>query len=308
MVHFFKKLGDGLAKTRAAISNKVGDLVLGKKEIDARFIEELEEILITGDVGARTTRVLADRITERLKRRELKDPREVEQNLRGDVLEILKRVESPLQVGTPRPYVIMAVGVNGVGKTTTIGKLASRFRGSGYSVLLAAGDTFRAAAIKQLEIWGERAGAPVIKHADGADPSAVAYDAVAAAVSRKTDVVIIDTAGRLHTKANLMDELKKMRRVLGKDLPGSPHEILLVLDATTGQNALSQAKMFHDAVGLTGLVITKLDGTAKGGVVIGIAEELKIPIRLIGVGEGVDDLQDFQAEPFVEALFSEAGR
>ncbi len=307
MFGLFKKLGEGLAKTRTALADKVEALVLGKKEIDGRLVEELEEILIAGDVGARTAQVLIGRINERLRRKELKDPREVERHLRSDILDILKRVEAPLSPGDAKPFVIMAVGVNGVGKTTTIGKLAARLRTEGKSVLLAAGDTFRAAAVKQLEIWGERVGAPVIRHAEGADPSAVAYDAVAAAVARKMDVVIVDTAGRLHTKANLMDELKKMRRVLGKDVAGSPHEILLVLDATTGQNALSQAKLFNEAIGLTGLVVTKLDGTAKGGVVIGIAEEMKIPIRMIGVGEGIEDLQDFQAEPFVDALFAHPG-
>ena len=229
------------------------------------------------------------------------DAEMVKARLRDNIHGVLKEVEAPLEIG-PAPYVIMVLGVNGVGKTTTIGKLASRYTQEGKSVVLAAGDTFRAAAAEQLEIWAQKTGSVIIKHNDGGDPGAVAFDAIKSAIARKADVVIIDTAGRLHTKVNLMEELKKIKRVVEKLYPGAPHENLLVLDSTTGQNALNQAKIFNEAIGVTGIVLTKLDGTAKGGIIVAIARELKIPIRLIGVGEGVDDLKDFDAREFVDAL------
>ncbi|MEK7772761.1 MAG: signal recognition particle-docking protein FtsY, partial [Deltaproteobacteria bacterium] len=262
------------------------------------LLERLEESLISADVGVRTSAEIVDRLRSVLAGW---DSEKLRQHLKSSIYDILKEVEKPLEINKS-PFVIMVLGVNGVGKTTTIGKLASRYSSEGRSVILAAGDTFRAAAIEQLEGWGKRAGCQVIKQAQGGDPGAVAFDAMKAAIARKADVVILDTAGRLHTKVNLMEELKKVKKVVSREIPDAPHENLLVLDASTGQNALTQARLFNEAAGVTGIALTKLDGTAKGGIIVAIAGELKIPIRFIGVGEGVDDLRDFDANDFVEAL------
>ena len=268
----------------------------GKSRED--ILEALEESLILADIGAKASAEIVDNLRERLVG---KDEEKLKALLKDSIYDILKRVEKPVEL-TSSPFVIMVLGVNGVGKTTTIGKLAAKYSAEGKSVILAAGDTFRAAAIEQLEGWGERAGCPVIRQAQGGDPGAVAYDAMRAASARRADIVLLDTAGRLHTKVNLMEELKKVRKVAGRELPGAPHENLLVLDASTGQNALSQARLFNEAVGVTGIALTKLDGTAKGGIIVAIARELGIPIRYIGVGETVEDLKEFDAREFVEAL------
>jgi len=300
---FLNRLRKGLSKTREGFVGKVDRLVLGKKKIDDDLLEELEEILITSDIGVETAIKLIEDVREKVKRKELDDPDLLKVCLQEKILEILKGQESPLEIMDSRPFVILVVGVNGVGKTTTIAKMANGFKAEGKSVLLAAADTFRAAAIEQLEIWGERAGCKVIKHQSGSDPSAVVFDSIKAAKARGIDVLIIDTAGRLHTKVNLMEELKKIQRIVGRELPGAPHEVLLILDATTGQNAISQAKQFNETSNITGIALTKLDGTAKGGVIVGISHELKIPLRYVGVGEGMDDLREFNAKAFVEALF-----
>ena len=299
---FFDRLKEGLSKTRKGLVEKVESLFTGRK-IDDAMLEELEEILIMSDVGAKASSDIMAVIREKARKGEAKDVDSVKDLLKGEMTDLLGDIQ-PIATSDNRPYVILAVGVNGVGKTTTIGKLASRFRAQGLSVLLAAGDTFRAAAIEQLEIWSRRADTQIVKHQMGSDPAAVAFDAVTAALSRNTDVVIIDTAGRLHTKSNLMEELRKVRRSVDKALPGAPHETLLVVDATTGQNALRQAELFHEAVGITGIALTKLDGTAKGGIIFAIKKGLGIPVRLIGIGEGIDDLRDFAPKEFVEALFS----
>lgn len=299
----FERLRQGLSKTRDSFVGKIDRLVLGKKEIDADTLEELEEILITADIGVQTTVELIRTLEERLSRNELKDGAALRETLKEEIFKRLNNAAPALSIGSASPFVIMVIGVNGVGKTTTIGKLAARFSREGKKVILAAGDTFRAAAAEQLEIWGERVGCDVVRHKEGADPSAVVYDGIKAAVARKADVLIVDTAGRLHTKVNLMEELKKVYRIMGRELPGAPHETLLVLDAATGQNAISQAKLFKEAAQVTGIALTKLDGTAKGGIVAAICNEFRIPIRYIGVGEGVDDLRDFDPAEFVEALF-----
>jgi len=301
---FFGRLRQGLSKTRDSFTGKLDLLFLGKKEITEDLLDDLEEILFTSDIGVATTQELIASVQEKVARKELRDTDKLKAALRDQMLAFLKVDE----VGHPLPHpgeplVIMVVGVNGVGKTTTIGKAAHRFRSEGREVLLVAGDTFRAAAVEQLTIWGERVGATVIKQGSGADPSAVAFDGLAAAVARKVDVVLVDTAGRLHTKINLMEELQKIHRVIGRKLPGAPHEVWLVLDATTGQNAISQAQIFNQALGVTSIVLTKLDGTAKGGIVVGISRELGIPIRLIGIGEKIDDLREFNAADFVKAIF-----
>lgn len=298
----FDRLKDGLSKTRDGFMQKVETIFTGRK-IDDETLEELEEILIMSDVGTKATAEIMDVLREKARKGEAADAGSVKELLKKEMASLLGEAQ-PLAVLGNKPYVILAIGVNGVGKTTTIGKLASRFRSQGLSVLLAAGDTFRAAGIEQLEIWAQRADTQLVKHQKGSDPAAVAFDAVTAARTREIDVVIIDTAGRLHTKVNLMDELKKVRRSIDKAMPGAPHEVLLVVDATTGQNALRQADMFNQAAGITGIALTKLDGTAKGGIVFAIKKDLGIPVRLIGIGERIDDLRDFDPEEFVEALFS----
>ncbi len=300
MFGVLRSLRDGLAKTRKNFTDKVGSLVLGEK-IDEAFLDELEEALIASDVGVETASLVLKDLKERFKRNELSSPAQVKDRLRQLLLEILS-VRSPEFSLTASPSAVLVVGVNGTGKTTTIGKLAKRLQSEGKKVMLAAGDTFRAAASEQLSIWGERAGIPVIKHKEGADPSAVVFDAVSAAKARATDVLIVDTAGRLHTKSNLMEELKKVRRILSRELPGAPHETLLVLDGSTGQNALVQAKMFHETVGVTGIVLTKLDGTSKGGIIFAIYKELRIPVKFVGIGEAIEDLRSFDPKEFVDAL------
>ncbi|MBU1207628.1 MAG: signal recognition particle-docking protein FtsY [Proteobacteria bacterium] len=300
---FFQRLKQGLFKTHQGLVSKIDQLIAGKKKIDDDLLAELEEILITSDIGVKTTQELLHNVAVKVRRKELEDADLLKKNLQEQMLHILSQQENSLKLSAARPFVIMVIGVNGTGKTTTIGKMAQKFKAQGKSVLLVAADTFRAAAIEQLEIWGQRAGCEVIKQKSGSDPSAVVFDGLKAAKSRGMDVVIVDTAGRLHTKVNLMEELKKVKRIVEREIPGAPHEILLVLDATTGQNSISQAKMFNQAVGVTGIALTKLDGTAKGGILIAISDELKIPLRYIGIGEKVDDLRDFNARDFVEALF-----
>ncbi len=298
---WLKRLRAGLRKTGDGLSS----LFLGRKSIDDDLLEELETRLLMADVGVEATQRIIDDLTARLRRKELADAAALHSALREDMLAILEPVSEPLAVDSTRaPFVVLTVGVNGVGKTTTIGKLAKQWRDDGHSILLAAGDTFRAAAVEQLKVWGERTGIPVISQPTGADAASVVYDAHEAARARGADVLIADTAGRLHTQSNLMEELKKIRRVLGKQDDSAPHEVLLVVDAGTGQNALSQARQFHEAVGVTGVIITKLDGTAKGGVVLAMAQQLGLPIRYIGVGEQAEDLRPFRAEEFVDALLA----
>jgi fused signal recognition particle receptor len=301
MMGFFDRLKEGLSKTKQGFVEKVESIFVGRP-VDSETLEELEETLILSDVGAQNAGEIVRRLKEKSERGEIKETGSVKEFLKKEMTSMLGNPH-PLVAFGEKPFVILAVGVNGVGKTTTIGKLAARFRNQGFSVLLAAGDTFRAAAIEQLEIWAGRSDAQFVKHQSGSDPSAVAFDAVEAAKARGVDVVIIDTAGRLHTKSSLMDELKKVKRVCGKAMAGSPHEVLLVVDATNGQNALRQAQLFDEAIGVTGIALTKLDGTAKGGIVFAIKKELNIPVRLIGVGEKIDDLQDFVPAEFVRALF-----
>ena len=300
----FKRLRHGLTKTRSSFTGRIDRLFAGKKEITETLMDELEEILFTSDIGVGTTQGLLDTIREKVTRKELKDPQKLKEMLKNHILSLLD--QKPIENAPSKPedpLVIMIAGVNGVGKTTTIGKIANRFKNEGKTVMLVAADTFRAAAVEQLTIWGERVGATVIKQGTGADPSAVAFDAMTAAISRKIDVVLVDTAGRLHTQVNLMEELQKINRIIGRKLSGAPHEVWLVLDATTGQNAISQAEAFQEALGLTGIILTKLDGTAKGGIVIGISSQLQIPIRFIGIGEQMDDLRAFDADEFVRAIF-----
>ncbi|KJS15645.1 MAG: signal peptide protein [Peptococcaceae bacterium BRH_c4b] len=299
----FSKLKESLTKTRQGFVEKIESLVTGRKAIDQELYDELEEILIQADVGADTALDLVEDLRKLVKERKVGDPEQLKPLLQELIAGIMGEETYAVNWGGP-PTVILVVGVNGVGKTTTIGKLAHYFKENGQKVLLAAGDTFRAAAIDQLEIWANRTGVDIIKHHEGSDPAAVAFDALQAARARKIDVLIIDTAGRLHTKSNLMDELKKVGRVMSREVPGAPHEVLLVLDSTTGQNAISQAKLFGEATGVTGIVLTKLDGTAKGGVVIGIRKELDIPVKFIGIGEGIDDLRSYDAGDYVKALFN----
>ncbi len=301
------RLRQRLGKTRSGLTEGLASAFLGRKTIDDDLLEELETRLLMADVGVEATTRIIDGMTARLRRRELTDMSALMRGLREDMVAILERCEEPLVPDTEahQPWVVLTVGVNGVGKTTTIGKLASRWKAEGHSVLLAAGDTFRAAAVEQLQTWGARTGIPVIAQHSGADSASVIFDSLQAARSRGVDIVIADTAGRLHTQNNLMDELRKVRRVMGRLDDTAPHETLLVLDAGTGQNALSQARHFHEAVGVSGLVLTKLDGTAKGGVIFAIAQQLPIPIRFIGVGEGVDDLRSFSAVEFVDALLGD---
>ena len=301
----FSRLSERLAKTRSSFNYQLDTLFLGKKEIDADLLDDLEEILITADIGVTTTQELLEYTRRKVKRKELTDPNSLKEVLKEKIKTFIIDSEknSDLVIPDEGPLVIMVIGVNGVGKTTTIGKIASKFIKSGQSVMLVAADTFRAAAVSQLQIWGERNNIPVVAHKDGADPSSVVFDALGTALSKQVDVVLVDTAGRLHTHSNLMEELKKIKRVMGKKLPGSPHEILLVIDATTGQNGISQARLFNDAVAITGIALTKLDGTSKGGIVANICREIKVPIRFIGIGEQIDDLRDFNAGEFTDALF-----
>ena len=298
---FFKRLKSGLSKTRKLLSTDINELFTGKRKIDDELLEELEELLITSDIGVQTTMDLIQSIS--IKSSEISGPDQLKNILREKILELLNATMKPSQGIVAKPHVIMVIGVNGVGKTTTIGKLAARFSASGKKVIIAAADTFRAAAIEQLTIWADRAGVDIIKHKDMSDPAAVAYDGIQAAVARDADIVLVDTAGRLHTRKNLMEELKKIKRTISNKLPGAPHEILLILDATTGQNALSQAQLFNDALDVTGIALTKLDGTAKGGIVVSICNTLEIPLNYIGVGEKIEDLQEFDPAEFVNALF-----
>lgn len=298
------RLKQGLGRTRAGLTDGLADLLLGHKEIDDELLEDIETRLLSADLGIEATRRIIDDLTARLSRRELDKPEALLQALREDMRQVLAPFAQPLEIpDQPRPYVILVVGVNGVGKTTTIGKLAKRLTDGGVSVMLAAGDTFRAAAVEQLKVWGERNRVPVVAQHTGADSASVIFDAFGAAQARGVDVLIADTAGRLHTQANLMEELKKVKRVLAKQDASAPHEVMLVLDAGTGQNALAQAEQFHQAVGVSGVTLTKLDGTAKGGIIFAIAEKLKLPIRFIGVGEAAEDLRAFDADEFVAALF-----
>lgn len=300
---FFERLKEGLSKTRENLVGRLDALVFGKKQIDADTLEELEEILITSDLGVQTVMELIRQMEQRLSRQELADGKALKAALKEEILKRLIPYAAPLVPEGAKPFVIMVIGVNGVGKTTTIGKLASRYRADGKKVLLAAGDTFRAAAAEQLSAWGERTGTEVVRHKEGADPAAVVFDGCRAAVARGADILIVDTAGRLHTKVNLMEELKKIYRIVGREIPGAPHETLLVLDAATGQNALNQARLFKEAAQVSGVVLTKLDGSAKGGIVVPICNEYHLPLRFIGVGEGVDDLRPFDPAEFVDALF-----
>jgi len=301
-VGFFDRLKEGLTKTRKSFVERVDSIFTGRK-IDEETLEELEEILIASDVGTKASAEIIKTIREKSEKGEVSDVDSVKELLKKEMVSILGNSQ-PIMVYGDKPFVILAIGVNGVGKTTTIGKLAHRFYSQGLSVMFAAGDTFRAAGIEQLEIWAKRANAQLVKHQSGSDPAAVAFDAIAAARHRDVDVVIVDTAGRLHTKSPLMEELKKVKRVIEKTMTGAPQEVLLVVDATTGQNALRQAEMFNNAIGVTGVALTKLDGTAKGGIVFAIRKDFGIPVRLIGIGEKIDDLQDFNPQEFVEALFS----
>ena len=303
---FFARLKQGLSKTSASIGEGMASLFLGKKAIDDELLDDLETRLLTADVGVEATTQIIQRLTQKVARKELADSDALYKSLQAELAAMLKPVEQPLKIASQnKPFVILVVGVNGAGKTTTIGKLAKKLQLEGKKVMLAAGDTFRAAAVEQLQVWGERNKIPVIAQHTGADSASVIFDAVQAAKARGIDVLIADTAGRLHTKDNLMEELKKVRRVIGKLDADAPHEVLLVLDAGTGQNAINQAKQFNQTVQLTGLALTKLDGTAKGGVIFALAKQFGLPIRYIGVGEGIDDLRTFEAEPFVQALFAE---
>jgi fused signal recognition particle receptor len=296
---YFKRLKTRLSKTRRNLSDGFEKAFAGKKKLDEAALEELEELLITSDIGVQTSLMLMERIADA----KVADAVEVKQILKKEILSLLKTASPVQETKKSTPHVILVVGVNGVGKTTTIGKIAASLKASGEKVLIAAADTFRAAAVEQLMIWAQKAGAEFVKHKENADPAAVVFDAVAAAEARGCDIVLIDTAGRLHTKVNLMEELKKIKRTVAKQIPGAPHEVLLVLDATTGQNALSQVKLFNEALAITGLALTKLDGTAKGGIVIAICSSLNIPLQYIGIGEKIEDLRPFDAEQFVDALF-----
>jgi len=297
------RLKAGVQKTRSGLVDRLEDVLSGKKEIDADLLEELEYTLITADLGVRTVEDILEQIRQRVDRKMTGDAAEIRNLIREQLLEVLRTSETPIRIVKTPPAVVMVVGVNGSGKTTSIGKLAHRFLSEGRKVLLCAADTFRAAAIEQLEVWAQRAGVDMIRQKTGSDPSAVVFDALQAAKARAVDYVIVDTAGRLHTKENLMLELEKMRRTCQRVVPGSPHEVWLVLDATTGQNGLEQARKFTESAGVTGIVLTKLDGTAKGGVVIAIARELNLPIRFIGVGEKIEDLLPFEPDQFVASLF-----
>lgn len=303
---FFARIREGLSRTSSNFAEGLGKLFLGKKEIDEDLLEDIETQLLVADVGLDATTEIIDRLTDGVARKQLSDADALYKALKGSLVELLDKVESPLALPEKKPAVILVVGVNGVGKTTTIGKLAKRFQSEGKSVMLAAGDTFRAAAVEQLQVWGERNQVPVVAQHTGADSASVIYDAVASAQTKGVDIVIADTAGRLHNKSNLMEELAKVKRVMAKLDDSAPHEVLLVLDAGTGQNALNQAEQFIEAADVTGIALTKLDGTAKGGVIFALSQKFGLPVRFIGVGEGIDDLQPFNADAFVRALFNEA--
>jgi fused signal recognition particle receptor len=296
----FRRLRDRLSRTREALSGGLDRLFRGRKVVDAELLEELEELLITADIGVETSLFLIQALEDKLRRRELADVERLKAALQAEMVGLLASPAAPDR--SARPWVVLVVGINGVGKTTTIAKLAHQERRQGRTPILVAADTFRAAAVEQLEIWGQRVGAAVVKQKTGADPAAVVFDGLAAGLARGADTVYVDTAGRLHTKVNLMEELKKIHRTAAKKIPGAPHEVLLILDATTGQNALNQARLFHEAVGVTGLILTKMDGTAKGGVALGVVHETGIPLKYIGVGEAMEDLRPFDAEAFVEAI------
>lgn len=300
---FFDRLKKGLGKTRENFTQSIERLIIGYANMDDDLIDELEETLLTADVGVKTTETLIAAVRKGIKQKEIRSPEDIIPFLEKEIVRILEAGDDSLRMAENGPTVLLVIGTNGVGKTTTIGKLSAFYRGQGKSVLLAAADTFRAAAIDQLEIWGKRTGAQIVKHVEGADPAAVVFDAMQAAKARDIDIVLVDTAGRLQTKSNLMQELEKIYRVIGREIPGAPHETLLVLDAATGQNAISQAELFTQAAPVSGIVLTKLDGTAKGGVTVGIRSQLSIPIKWIGVGEGVEDLRPFHAVDFVNALF-----
>ena len=300
------RLQSGLTKTRSGFVRSLDELFLGKKELDEEMMGRLEQILVTADIGVKTAYHLLDSVTARMKRKELDHAGLILAHLKVEIEELLLKVESPLRVGfRPEPFVVMVVGVNGSGKTTTIAKIAARHKAAGAEVLMVAGDTFRAAAVEQMEIWADRVGCPVVKGKEKADPSSVAFMGMERALAEGSDLVLVDTAGRLHTRVPLMEQLKKLSRTLDKKLPGAPHETLLVIDASNGQNAILQAKTFHEAVPVTGIALTKLDGTSKGGVLVGISNELNIPVRYIGIGEKMDDLRDFNARDFAEAQFAD---
>ena len=297
----------GLAKTQASFVGRIDALLRGRQGVDEELLEDLEEILITADLGMKTTQQLIQSLETRLAKGQASDPGALRNALKEEIRQRLLREAAPLDLQRATPFVIMVVGVNGVGKTTTIGKLAHQFMRQGKKVVVGAGDTFRAAAAEQLEVWGQRAGVDVIRQSAGSDPAAVAFDAIKAAQARKADVLLLDTAGRLHNKVHLMEELKKIRRVLDREIPGAPHETLLVIDATTGQNALVQARLFQEAVAVSGVALTKLDGTARGGMLVAIGDELGLPIHFVGIGEGIEDLRPFDPDLFVEALFRQDG-
>lgn len=301
---FFSRLKSGLAKTRNSLAGGLDNVVHGQAKVEPGHFDELEEALIIADVGVPTTHFILDTLKQEVAQGRIRNKEDVLVNLKQLMVNILNENQGDAKRSEEKPHIVLVIGVNGSGKTTTIGKLTQKWKNEGKNVLLGAGDTFRAAAIEQMLIWAERVGVPCIHQKSGADPSAVAFDAVQAAVTRKMDVALIDTAGRLQTNTNLMEELKKVKRVIGKVLPGAPHETLLVLDATIGQNSVSQAKLFHEAMEIDGLVMTKLDGTSKGGVLLNITRELKLPVRYIGIGEKADDLQEFDPSTFVEALFA----
>jgi fused signal recognition particle receptor len=298
-----KSLRKGLAATRGGFMARLKAVFTGRKEIDPAILEQLEEVMLTSDVGVKTTQAILERLREKMNKSELADSDAVWAALRAEATRILSIPTPKLAVDKDKPTVFLMVGVNGVGKTTTIGKLATKWKGDGKNVMLAAGDTFRAAAVQQLEVWGKRVGSDVVRGKEGADPGSVAFEATKKALDAKADILLVDTAGRLHTKVNLMDEIKKVKKTIAKAYDGAPHETFLVIDATTGQNALQQATLFKEALDLTGLILTKLDGTAKGGVVLGVCDELKVPVRWVGLGERAEDLREFAAVDFVEALF-----
>lgn len=300
----FERFKRGLSKTRQNLGGKIDSLIKSTRKLDDEFFEELEDILIQADVGINTSLDLVSKIRTAAKKKKINDPNEVSDLIKDAIKEIMNTEQVPLNTSADKPTVILVVGVNGAGKTTSIAKLANKFKQENKRVILAAGDTFRAAAIDQLQIWADRVGVELIKHQEGSDPGAVVFDAISAARARKADVLIIDTAGRLQNKSNLMKEISKVRKVIEKEIPEAPHEVLLVLDATTGQNAISQARIFSEATGVTGIVLTKLDGTAKGGIVIAVAKELNIPVKLVGIGEGLEDLREFSPDIFAQALFA----